>query len=89
MAQHVDRVLTPHVPMTPEHLREAHYIGVMFIGLTTACVLLAAALLIVDSLLVWTTLGVTTMVAVVAYAISRTIGSPLMPTTSATGSSRS
>jgi hypothetical protein len=67
-----------HVPVTPEHLREAPYIGVMFIVLTTACVLLAAAILIVDSVLVWTTLGVTTMVAVVAYAISRTIGLPLM-----------
>jgi hypothetical protein len=67
-----------HVPVTPEHLREAPYIGVMFIVLTTACVLLAAALLIVDSVLVWSTLGVTTMVAVVAYAVSRTIGLPLM-----------
>jgi hypothetical protein len=67
-----------HVPVTPEHLREAPYIGVMFIVLTTACILLAAALLIVDSVLVWTTLGVTTMVAVVAYAISRTVGLPLM-----------
>jgi hypothetical protein len=67
-----------HVPVTPEHLREAPYIGVMFIVLTTACILLAAALLIVDSVLVWTTLGVTTMVAVVAYAVSRTIGLPLM-----------
>jgi hypothetical protein len=67
-----------HVPVTPEHLREAPYIGVMFIVLTTACVLLATAILIVDSVLVWTALGVTTMVAAVAYAISRTVGLPLM-----------
>jgi hypothetical protein len=67
-----------HVPVTPDHLREAPYIGVLFIVLTTACILLATALLIVDSQFVWTTLGATTLLAAVAYAVSRTIGLPMM-----------
>jgi hypothetical protein len=40
--------------------------------------LLATALLIVDSHFVWTTLGATTLLAAVAYAVSRTIGLPMM-----------
>jgi hypothetical protein len=33
-----------HVPVTPEHLQEARYIGVLFIALEFACVVLAVAL---------------------------------------------
>lgn len=67
-----------HVPVTPEHLNEAPYIGVLFIILTVVCVLLAAVLLISDSPLAWATLGASCLLAVVAYVVSRTIGLPLM-----------
>lgn len=67
-----------HVPVTPEHLNEAPYIGVSFIVLTTVCVLLAAMLLISDSMLVWSTLGLSCLLAVIAYVVSRSIGLPLM-----------
>jgi hypothetical protein len=67
-----------HVPVTPEHLREAPYIGVLFLVLTSVCVLLAAALLISDSAPVWIALGTTTTLAVAAYVVSRTVGLPLM-----------
>lgn len=67
-----------HVPVTPAHLREARYIGLLFILLTVVCVLGASWLLIADSAVVWGVLGVSCMLAVVAYVVSRTIGLPLM-----------
>ncbi len=67
-----------HVPVTPEHLDEAPYIGVLFIVLTVVCVIWAAALLISDSRAVWASLGATCLLAVAGYVVSRTIGLPLM-----------
>ncbi len=67
-----------HVPVTPEHLNEAPYIGVLFIVLTAACLILAAALLISDSALVWAATGGTCLLAVVAFVLSRTVGLPLI-----------
>lgn len=67
-----------HVPVTPEHLNEAPYIGVLFIVLTTVCVVLAAGLLIADSPVVWAALGGTCLLAVIAFVLSRTIGLPQM-----------
>lgn len=67
-----------HVPVTPEHLNEAPYIGVSFIALTVVCALSFAALLLSDSAAVWLVIGVTCGLAVVAYVVSRTVGLPLM-----------
>ncbi len=67
-----------HVPVTPEHLNEAPYIGVLFIVLTTVCIVLAAALLVWDSPIVWASLGGTCLLAVVAFVLSRTVGLPLI-----------
>ena len=67
-----------HVPVTPEHLDEAPYIGVLFIVLTVACVIGAAWLLISDSRAVWASLGATCLLAVAGYVVSRTVGLPMM-----------
>jgi hypothetical protein len=67
-----------HVPVTPEHLNEAPYIGVLFMVLTTVCVVLAAALLVWDSPVVWASLGGACLLAVVAFVLSRTVGLPLI-----------
>jgi hypothetical protein len=67
-----------HVPVTPEHLNEAPYIGISFMVLTTVCVVLAATMLVWDSAVVWATLGAVCLLAVAAYAVSRTVGLPLM-----------
>jgi hypothetical protein len=43
-----------------------------------ACVVLAAALLVWDSPLVWAAVGTTCSLAVVAFLLSRTVGLPLI-----------
>jgi hypothetical protein len=67
-----------HVPVTPEHLQEARYIGVLFMVFTTVSLLSATLLLISDNLVAWTILAGSCLVAVVAYVVSRTIGLPLI-----------
>jgi hypothetical protein len=67
-----------HVPVTPEHLNEAEYIGILFLALTIACVVLAAALLVWDSPIVWVAIGGACLLAVVAFILSRTVGLPLI-----------
>lgn len=67
-----------HVPVTPEHLAEAPYIGVLFILLTVTCVLGTVALLVSDSVFVWLSLGGAAALAVIAYVVSRTLGLPMM-----------
>lgn len=65
-----------HIPVIPMHLEEAPYIGYLFIALTAVCFALAAAVLLVDSMLVWAAGGVVTALAVIAYVLSRTVGLP-------------
>jgi hypothetical protein len=67
-----------HVPVTPEHLNEAQYIGILFMVLTTVCVVLAAAVLVWDAPVVWASLGGACLLAVVAFVLSRTVGLPLI-----------
>ncbi|HEU5043392.1 MAG TPA: hypothetical protein VFT75_04580 [Nocardioidaceae bacterium] len=65
-----------HIPVIPMHLEEAPYIGYLFIALTAVCFALAAAVLLVDSMLVWAAGGVVTALAVIAFVLSRTVGLP-------------
>lgn len=65
-----------HVPLVPEHLEEAAYIGVLFIALSVAAVGLAVAVTWWDTPLVWLATGLVTALAVVAFLVSRTIGLP-------------
>ena len=65
-----------HIPVIPMHLEEAPYIGYLFIALTAVCFALAAAVLLLDSMLVWAAGGVVTALAVIAYVLSRTVGLP-------------
>lgn len=65
-----------HLPVTPEHLMEAPYIGIAFIVLMAACAVLAGAMLAWDSTIVWVMSCLTCGVAVVAYALTRTVALP-------------
>jgi hypothetical protein len=67
-----------HVPVTPAHLQEAPYIGVLFILFTVTAVLAAALLLVSDTAVAWLVLGGSCALAVAAYVVSRSVGLPLM-----------
>lgn len=65
-----------HLPVIGEHLMEARYMGVLFIVLTAACFVLAAALISVDSLAAYWLAGLTCLLAVLGYAATRTFPFP-------------
>lgn len=65
-----------HIPVTPEHLREAPYIGLLFLALTGACLVLSIAILAFDVPAVWLLSGAVSAAAVLAYAMSRTVALP-------------
>jgi len=65
-----------HVPVTGEHLREATYVGVLFVVLEVALGVLAVLLLVRESRRVWAAAGVVPAAAVGAYVASRTVGLP-------------
>jgi hypothetical protein len=67
-----------HLPLVPEHLAEARYVGVGFLLLALASVALAAALAIRDTTLVWAAVTVLEALALTAYVASRTVGLPLL-----------
>src|ERR1700761_3152155 len=60
-----------HVPLIPDHLVEAPYVGVLFIALAGIAVLLAAGLLIHDSPVVWGLTVAVMTAAAVAFVLSR------------------
>jgi hypothetical protein len=65
-----------HIPLVPEHLDEAPYIGVLFILLSVACIVLAAVIVVVDTTWVWAASGTISLLALVAFVLSRTVGLP-------------
>jgi peptidoglycan/LPS O-acetylase OafA/YrhL len=69
-------VAAVHIPMVPEHLHEAPYIGVLFIALAVIGVALAALLVRWDTPAVWVVSGTVALLAVFAFLFSRTIGLP-------------
>jgi hypothetical protein len=69
-------VAAVHVPMVPEHLHEAPYIGVLFIALAITGVALAALVVLWDTPAVWITSGTVALLAVIGFLLSRTVGLP-------------
>lgn len=65
-----------HVPLVPEHLEEAAYVGVLFIALAVVGAVLTVLLMVHDSRPVWTVSGVVGLLSVVAFVASRTVGLP-------------
>jgi len=65
-----------HIPLVPDHLEEAPYVGWLFIALSVVCIALAVAILFVDEASVWVLSGVTCFAAVLAFLASRTVGLP-------------
>lgn len=69
-------IAAAHVPITPEHLHEAPYIGWSFIALEAASVVLAATLAVRDAMLVWGAAAAVPGLALIAYVATRTITLP-------------
>ena len=65
-----------HLPITAPHLREAPYIGWSFVGLEVTLAFVAFGLIISDRTPVWWLAGTVPALAMVAYALSRTVGLP-------------
>lgn len=65
-----------HIPLMQEHLSEASYIGVGFVLLSVAGIVLGFLLLIADTPKVWTLTMAVSVLALVGYALSRTVGLP-------------
>ena len=67
-----------HIPVISPHLEEAPYMGVLFIVLTGACLILAAAALVYDSPAVYAASALTCGSAVLGYAATRLIAFPML-----------
>ena len=65
-----------HIPLIQDHLEEAPYVGWLFIALSVVCLVLAVAILFVDSPGVWVVSGAVCLAAVVGFLASRTVGLP-------------
>jgi hypothetical protein len=67
-----------HVPVIGPHLHEAPYMGVLFIVLTIACVVLAAAALTRDRAAVYALAVLTCGLAVIGYVATRLTAFPML-----------
>lgn len=65
-----------HIPVIAPHLDKATYMGALFIILTTACLVLAAAVLIRDAPVVYGLAVPTCGLAIIGYAATRLVAFP-------------
>jgi hypothetical protein len=65
-----------HIPLVADHLEEAPYVGVGFVLLSIAGILLAHLLMSSDDIEVWVAAAVVATLALVAYGLSRSVGLP-------------
>jgi hypothetical protein len=65
-----------HVPVIGEHLEEAPYMGILFVLLTVACLVLAAAVLLWDAAVVYAAAAGVCAAAVLGYAATRLVAFP-------------
>ena len=67
-----------HLPVIGPHLTEAPYMGVLFIVLTAACVALALAVMIRDTMAVYALAALTCTLAIVGYIATRLVAFPML-----------
>jgi hypothetical protein len=65
-----------HVPVTPEHLEEAPYMGVLFVLLSVACLGIAGLVLVRDDPVVYAAAATVCGLAVLGYAATRLVPFP-------------
>ncbi len=67
-----------HIALVPGHLREAPYAGALFIALAASALITGVLLLAAADRFAWGAAGALAALAVVGYAVSRSIGLPSM-----------
>jgi hypothetical protein len=67
-----------HVPVIGSHLEEAPYMGVLFVVLTAACMVLATAALLSEGRAVYLLTVLTCGLAVLGYAATRLVAFPML-----------
>jgi hypothetical protein len=67
-----------HLPVIAPHLQEAPYMGVLFVVLTGACVLLASAAISWDTPVVYAFSVLTCGLAVLGYIATRVVSFPML-----------
>jgi hypothetical protein len=67
-----------HLPVIAPHLQEAPYMGVLFVVLTGACVLLASAAISWDTPVVYALSVLTCGLAVLGYVATRMLSFPML-----------
>jgi hypothetical protein len=67
-----------HVPLVPEHLEEAPYLGMLFVVLSAASLALAVLVVVADTPAVWAVTAGMTLLAVIGFLASRTVGLPMI-----------
>ncbi len=67
-----------HVPVIGQHLSEAPYMGVLFILLTIACLVIAATALVRDGAGLYVAATAVCALAVLGYAATRTVAFPML-----------
>lgn len=67
-----------HIPVIPEHLREAPYVGWLFVGFTVTTFVLAVAVEVWDVPLIYVVAGGVGAAAIAAYALFRLVPMPQM-----------
>ena len=67
-----------HIPVIPPHLKEAPYMGVLFILLTIACIALAMAAITYDEPLVYLAAATICGLTIIGYAATRLVAFPML-----------
>ncbi|HEY6681911.1 MAG TPA: hypothetical protein VI030_02980 [Propionibacteriaceae bacterium] len=67
-----------HIPVIGPHLEEAPYMGVLFILLTIACLMLATAAILYDAPAVYLAAAITCGLTIVGYAATRLVAFPML-----------
>jgi hypothetical protein len=65
-----------HIPIIPDHLHEAPYMGTLFVLLTLACLGLATVVMVHDIPLVYLAAATVCGLAILGYAATRTVAFP-------------
>ena len=69
-------IAAAHVPVTPEHLSQAPYIGLSFVALEIVAIGLAIALVNYDTTTVWRNAIVVPALAIAAFLVTRSVALP-------------